>query len=88
MSANRIHVSGRVQGVGFRYFVRKQATLLRVVGYAKNQADGSVEIFAQGDFDSLQELIELIKIGPMGSSVSECKVTEASTRALSGFEIL
>lgn len=59
-----------VQGVGFRYYVRNRAMSLGVSGYAKNQSDGSVEVIAQGDEDSLIKLTEALNAGPAGAEVT------------------
>ena len=48
MTAYRYTVSGRVQGVGYRYFVLRQAERLGVTGFARNRPDGSVEVVAEG----------------------------------------
>ena len=57
-------VSGRVQGVGFRYFVHEAATRLGVVGWVKNLPDGRVEVFAQADAARLDQLERSLLRGP------------------------
>ncbi len=57
-------IFGKVQGVGFRYFIQYWAEKLNLTGYAKNLFDGTVEVLAQGKEKNLQELIEKLKIGP------------------------
>ena len=59
-------VHGRVQGVGFRWFIRERARELGVRGWVKNRADGAVEVEAAGDAQSLARLSE----GPPGARVS------------------
>ncbi|MFT5657206.1 MAG: acylphosphatase [Gammaproteobacteria bacterium] len=61
--------TGRVQGVGFRNFIKHQADLLGVSGYAKNLADERVEFVLQGDSDAIINLIQHINRGPLFSSV-------------------
>ncbi len=63
-------VRGRVQGVGFRWFVRERARALGVRGWVKNRADGSVEVAAAGDAPSLARLRESLAAGPSGARVS------------------
>ena len=63
-------VRGRVQGVGFRWFVRERARRLDVRGWVRNRGDGSVEVEAAGEPDSLQELRALLAKGPAGAHVS------------------
>ena len=62
----KLHVviTGRVQGVGFRYFVAWRARELDLTGWVRNQADSSVEVEAEGDDASLQKLLVTLKQGP------------------------
>jgi len=64
-------VYGIVQGVGFRYFVYKNAKDLNVLGYVKNLEDGTVEVLAQGKEKDLQKLIEYLEKGPKLSKVEK-----------------
>ena len=73
-SAVRIIVSGRVQGVGFRYFISREASELDLTGYTKNLFNGNVEIIAEGRKEFLEILIERAKAGPGNSKVTSCKV--------------
>ena len=67
-------VSGRVQGVGFRYFVQREAENLGITGWVKNLGDGSVAAVGEGLEDVLQEFVDLLKKGPPFSSVTDIKV--------------
>ena len=60
----RAIVSGRVQGVGFRYFVMRAAQKLELSGWVRNQASGEVEIVAQGPMPVLQQLLGQVRKGP------------------------
>ena len=73
-SAAHIIVHGRVQGVGFRFFVRDQESVFEVTGWVKNLYDGTVEIHAEGEKDVLKSFIERIRKGPMFGLVSELTV--------------
>lgn len=68
---NRLHVrvSGIVQGVGFRWFVREKARRLGLSGWVRNLADGSVEVIAAGEAGQLDLLEEELKRGPPGAVV-------------------
>jgi acylphosphatase len=72
---NRLHarVIGRVQGVGFRYFVMTSATELGLTGWVRNRRDGSVEVLAEGAMDQLEKLVAVLKRGSRSSSVREVK---------------
>jgi acylphosphatase len=74
LSCVKITVSGKVQGVGFRYFIAKIARDLDLKGYAKNLFNGDVEITAEGRHEFLEALIKKAKEGPENSRVKTCKV--------------
>ena len=65
-----IKVYGRVQGVGYRYFVEKHAVQLGISGWVRNCSDGSVEIMAEGDPQNLDVFIDWCKKGPLFGSTS------------------
>jgi acylphosphatase len=62
-------VTGRVQGVGYRYFTREQAVQLGVRGWVRNLPDGSVEFHAEGDDGPVDELLRRLKSGPTSGRV-------------------
>jgi acylphosphatase len=64
MERATIFVRGRVQGVGFRWWTRARALELGLVGFARNMADGRVEICAQGRLEALKRLRDLIEEEP------------------------
>lgn len=66
----RIVVSGRVQGVGFRYAAITEARRLGLLGWARNVSDGTVEIVAEGDPDAVQALVAWCHSGPPSARVS------------------
>jgi acylphosphatase len=59
-----IIVRGRVQGVGYRWFVKRQADLIGITGYVKNQVNGNVMVIAQGEQAKLDIFIPLVRKGP------------------------
>ena len=65
----KLKINGRVQGVGFRYWVKVQAQRLKINGYAKNLADGSVEILASGKKTKIKELEKICNQGPSNAFV-------------------
>jgi acylphosphatase len=60
-----ISVSGRVQGVGFRYSIQREAKKLNITGFARNVSNGDVEIIAEGEEENLKQLIDFCKKGPL-----------------------
>ena len=87
MPAYRYTVFGRVQGVGYRYFALRQAELLGVNGFARNQPDGSVEVVAEGPEDSLVALEEQLREGPGFAAVTGVEREDVAPRGDSGFHI-
>lgn len=69
MEELRVRVEGRVQGVGFRWFVRERARRLGLAGWVKNLPDGTVEVAARGDSQEVQMLRDALAKGPPGASV-------------------
>ena len=86
--ARRFLVRGRVQGVGFRWFVEREAVLLQIAGWVRNNPDGSVEVLAQGTREQLAGLHGRLREGPRAARVDEVEVSEAQPIAgLSSFQI-
>ena len=83
----RIRVSGIVQGVGFRYFVRTRAVALGLSGFVRNIPDGTVEVVAEGDRPVVNTLIGELRIGPRSASVERLNVEwEDPTKEFKGFD--
>jgi len=82
-------VAGEVQGVGFRYFIKRHAKNANVIGYAKNLPNKSVEFLLQGEKDDVDSVINEIKVGPSFSRVDEVDLKERSAvNTLYSFEIV
>ena len=69
----RLVVSGRVQGVGFRWFVRETARQHRLAGWVRNRPDGSVELETSGEEGGIRELIVALRRGPPGARVEDVR---------------
>ena len=87
MTARKWHVSGRVQGVGFRNYVQKHALKLGLTGYAKNLADGCVEVHAVGDQAGISSLSGYVRRGPMLAEVRTIDEQIADIVRYDGFQI-
>lgn len=70
----QMKVTGRVQGVGFRYYVYNQARSLGVTGYVKNNPDRSVSVFGEADSHIIKMFVEQVKKGPATSRVEKVKL--------------
>ncbi|HWQ54534.1 MAG TPA: acylphosphatase [Bryobacteraceae bacterium] len=86
-TARRYFVRGRVQGVGYRWFVERAAAELGVTGYVRNLDDGRVEVYAAGSADKLSELAGLLWKGPRWADVRGVEEQEAAVVKHGGFRI-
>lgn len=81
-------VRGRVQGVGFRYFVLREAMYLELDGFVANEVDGSVHVVAEGPSAILDELLERLHEGPPASIVERVVERREPARGIgSGFRV-
>ena len=86
--AKRYLVRGRVQGVGFRWFVEREAHILGIAGWVRNNHDGSVEVLAQGTRDQLSGLHSRLREGPRAARVHHVDVSDAEAiPGLNAFQI-
>ncbi len=76
MKTLKLSISGNVQGVGFRAFVRRNALKIGVRGYVKNLSDGKVETVLQGRDKDVDKMIEICKKGPFGRDVENVDIQE------------
>ena len=88
IQARRFIVRGRVQGVGFRWFVEREAHILKIAGWVRNNPDGSVEVLAMGTRDQLAGLRSRLQEGPRAARVDDVEESEAEAVAgLSSFQV-
>jgi acylphosphatase len=81
-------VRGMVQGVGYRWFVQREAARLGLEGWVANEADGSVEVVAEGPEPALGELVLMLWEGPPGSRVGTVETRHEPARGnVVGFTI-
>ncbi len=71
-----VRISGRVQGVGFRWFTREEARRLGLSGWVTNLANGDVEVAAGGEASSLDRLRRALEVGPTGAGVESLEDLE------------
>ena len=79
----RLLVSGRVQGVGFRWFVREAARRHRLAGWVRNRPDGSVELEVSGEDGAYGQFLDALREGPPGARVDDVReLTSSHAEAL------
>ena len=86
-AAYRYLVSGRVQGVGYRYFVMRAAEALGVTGFVRNLADGRVEAVGEGPEEVLAEFESKLRQGPAFSAVESVERSLIASRGDRGFQV-
>jgi acylphosphatase len=74
----RYFVKGRVQGVGFRWFVEREAQLLGVGGWVRNRDDGTVEVLASGTNAQLNSLYDKLREGPRAARIDRVDIEDAA----------
>lgn len=74
--AKHLTISGRVQGVGFRYSMSAEAERLGIAGWVRNRRDGTVEAMVDGAPDALAAILAWARSGPRGARVTDVRVTE------------
>jgi acylphosphatase len=86
-AAYRYLVSGRVQGVGYRYFALRAAEALGVTGFVRNLADGRVEVVGEGPEEVLAEFASKLRQGPAFANVESVDRTPIERRGDRGFQV-
>ncbi|MGP7733662.1 acylphosphatase [Oceanimonas smirnovii] len=84
--ARKIWVSGRVQGVSFRYYTQCEAERLGVSGYARNLPDGRVEVLAEGQAPAVRQLTAWLRKGPDSANVAGLEENDITPTGVRGFE--
>ncbi|MEX0404526.1 acylphosphatase [Aquibium sp. LZ166] len=85
----RVRVTGRVQGVSFRWWTRREALGLGLTGWVRNEEDGSVRALLHGAQDVVHQMLDRLRHGPPGARVDDVTVEEEGGGEVpAGFEIL
>jgi acylphosphatase len=87
MIVRRLQITGRVQGVGFRYAMQHEALRLGVSGWVRNRREGSVEALAQGTAEAVDALIAWARRGPSAARVADVQVEPGVSEPLADFEL-
>ena len=81
-------VSGRVQGVGFRWYAREHAEQLGLAGWVRNLPDGRVEIWLEGREPAVEAMLVWLERGPPAAHVKNVEVVERACEGLAAFDVL
>lgn len=81
------HVTGAVQGVGYRYYAVREARSLGLRGWVRNRDDGSVEVEAEGEASVLERFLGILRAGPSHARVESVRSCEADVKGYSSFEV-
>jgi acylphosphatase len=84
--AVRLIITGRVQGVGYRWWARGEARRLGIDGWVRNRLDRSVELVAAGPAEAVERLVEACRLGPPAAEVDFVERLAAEDDGLQGFE--
>ncbi len=87
MIARRAVVSGRVQGVGFRFFAERAARDVSITGWVRNRHDGTVETVVEGEEEAVRRYLDRLRAGPIGCRVTALDEEDVPVRGYDSFEI-
>ena len=85
MRSVRLSITGRVQGVGYRFWAERTASGLGLRGWVRNRADGSVELLAIGEDNAVATLIAACRQGPRAAEVTDVAITDGVDDGSTGF---
>ena len=87
MRSVRLVISGKVQNVGYRAFVKRNAEILKVKGHVRNLPTGEVEIVCSGQEEAVKEMIKRCKVGPERASVEKVEIEKNAGKTGNEFEV-
>jgi len=86
--AVRLYITGTVQGVFFRAFIKENAERYDVKGFTRNLEDGRIEVFLEGNPDEVNKMIELCKKGPRHSVIKNVDIKDEKFQGFKDFKVL
>lgn len=84
----RLYITGTVQGIFFRSFIKENAERYDVKGFTRNLEDGRVEVFLEGSTDNVNQMVEICKKGPKHSIIKEVEIRYEKFQGLRDFKVL
>jgi len=86
--STRLYITGTVQGVFFRMFIKENAERYNVKGFVRNLEDGRIEIFLEGDVNNVNKMIEICKKGPKHSQIRNVEIKPEKFQEFKVFKVL
>jgi len=86
--STRLYITGTVQGVFFRMFIKENAERYNVKGFVRNLEDGRVEIFLEGDAENVNKMVEICKKGPKHSQIRHVEIKPEKFQEFKVFKVL
>lgn len=84
----RLYISGTVQGVFYRAFVKENAEKLGIKGFVRNLEDGRIEIFIEGNPEEVRKMVEVCKKGPKHSQIRDVELKQERFQDMKTFKVL
>lgn len=84
----RIYITGTVQGIFFRQFVKENAERNNIRGFVRNLEDGRVEVFIEGDNENVDKMVDLCQKGPKHSKIDNVEIREEKFQDFKEFKVL
>jgi acylphosphatase len=84
----RLYITGTVQNVFFRQFVKENAEKYNIKGFVRNLEDGRIEVFLEGDIPDVDKMVELCHTGPKYSQIKNVEVKEEKLQDFKDFKVL
>ena len=84
----RVYITGNIQGIYFRSFIKENAEKYNVKGFVRNLEDNRVEVFLEGNSEDVNKMIEICKVGPKHAQVRDIKIQQEKFQDLKNFKVL
>ncbi len=84
----RLYITGTVQEVFFRGFIKENAEKLNVKGFTRNLEDGRIEVFLEGDVDAVKKMVEICEKGPKHSMIKKVEIKPERFQDMKDFKVL
>ena len=84
----RVYITGNIQGIYFRSFIKENAEKYNVKGFVRNLEDGRVEVFLEGNSEEVNKMIEICKVGPKNAQVRNVQTKQEKFQDFKSFKVL